>query len=223
MNRKKAILKKSIEFTRRMRAIKITLSFGFAVFSVVGLLIVFNLDALRLSRISVSGARVVSGEDISHAAAGALHGSYFYLIPHSNALLYPRERVRVAVTAVSPRIKNVRLRVRGYSTLIVQVLERTPAVGSSLMDEGAFAALQSFARSFPVPLVGVTAEEERYTLKTREGYDILVNPQVPFDITRTSVLAALASEALASKLREGKELLYLDARVLGKAFYKLED
>ena len=266
MNRKKAILKKSIEFTRRVRAIKITLSFGFAVFSVVGLLIAFNLDALRLSRISVSGARVVSGEDISHAAAGALHGSYFYLIPHSNALLYPRERVRVAVTAVSPRIKNVRLRVRGYSTLIVQVLERTPAalwcpaveqahclyldesgfafgiapffrgdsylvftssrtpaVGFSLMDEGAFAALQSFARSFPVPLVGVTAEEERYTLKTREGYDILVNPQVPFDITRTSVLAALASEALASKLREGKELLYLDARVLGKAFYKLED
>ncbi len=269
MNRKEAILKRSIELKRRVRAIKFVLSFGAVIFSILAVLIVLNVPALRLSRVTVDGTRTVSEEEISRAVLEVLRGSYIYLVPHSNVFFYPRERVRITTQAVSPRIKDVRLRAYGYKTLVVQVKERTPValwctsgmgsttptcvllddwgfafsiapytngsayllfstshtkpvIGSSIMEEGAFAALHTFARSFPIHIVSVVVDAERYTLKTREGYDILVNPRIPFDVTRRSVLAALESEALTPSARSGKVLQYLDVRVLGKVFYKLD-
>src|SRR3989344_5645977 len=135
MNRKKAILKKSIEFTRRVRAIKITLSFGFAVFSVVGLLIAFNLDALRLSRISVSGAR----------AGVAPRMKRFLRLGRVYTTLVVRVRARPPAALWCPAVEQAHclyLDESGFAfgiapffrgdSYLVFTSSRTPAVGSSL-------------------------------------------------------------------------------------------
>ena len=126
MNRKEALLKRSAEFKRRVRAVKIVLAFGSSVFLVLGILVVLNLSSLSLSRVSVDGARTVSAEKVSRATREVLRGSYFYLIPHKNIIFFPRSRVREAVLAVSPRIERVSLNTH-RGTLVVQVSERAPA------------------------------------------------------------------------------------------------
>ncbi len=271
MNRKEVLLKRSAEFKRRVRAVKIILTFGFFVLLIVGVLVILNLSSLLLTRVSVDGARTVSAERISRVVRETLRGSYFYIIPHRNILFFPRRRVREVVAAVSPRIERVSLNTH-RGTLVVQVSERAPIalwcgeqkIGSStpqcffvdrdgftfslapyahsgaylifntadrgpriesfIAESGTFGALYNFVKTFPLPISRVLINKDlRYTLYTEDGMAIFVNPRIPFDQTRNSVIAALSSEVLASGTRLEKGIEYLDVRVPEKAFYKLKE
>lgn len=271
MNRKEVLLKRSAEFKRRSRAVKIVLSFGFSVFLVLGILVVLNLSSFSLSRVSVDGASTVSAEKISRAAREVLRGSYFYLIPHRSMVFFPRSRVREEVLAVSPRIERVSLNTH-RGTLVVHVSERTPValwcgelvvwsstsqclsldrggfafglapyahsgaylifntsdrgprVGSFITESGTFGMLYNFVKTFPLPISRVLINKNlRYTLYTKDGMAIFINPRIPLDQTRSSIITALSSDALASSTRLGESIEYLDVRVSGKVFYKLRE
>lgn len=271
-SRKETLLKRSVEFKRRIRAVKIVLAFGAVVFLIVGGFVVFNLSSLSITQVSVDGAHTVSAEKISRAVAESLKGSYLYLIPKRSLLFFPRAQVREAVLAISPRIGEVALIIH-RGTLVVQVKERAPAalwcekdsvfggtvpqcfsldidgfafglspyaksgayiifqtsdrepnIESYIMESGTFGSLFTFVKTFPLPLSRVVVDKNlRYTLYTQEGLAIFINPRIPFDQSRSLVLTALSSEALASSTRAGKEVEYLDVRVPEKAFYKLKE
>ena len=92
----------------------------------VALVIISRIGSLQISEIRTEGAKVISGEEIARVAKETLSGSYLWLVPRSNAAIYPRGAVKSDLMREFPRVSSVSLSLEGANSLFVTVTERDP-------------------------------------------------------------------------------------------------
>ncbi|MEK7135106.1 MAG: FtsQ-type POTRA domain-containing protein, partial [Patescibacteria group bacterium] len=99
-------------------------------FSILGLLValvfISRLEIFRISEVAVEGAKVIANEEAVRNVLATLSGKYFWLVPKSNAAIFPREEVAASLMKEFPRLASVELNVEGENTLRILVTEREP-------------------------------------------------------------------------------------------------
>ena len=115
---------------RRKRRRRMLRTFGVALLSlslVVTLGVFLRHERLRIASVTVVGNRGAHTETILALVAEHLGGSYGFLIPRRNMLLYPEDAIRSDLTTRLPRIARVNfLRDWAGRRLVIVVEERRP-------------------------------------------------------------------------------------------------
>lgn len=83
-----------------------------------------RLPYFNIQSVNVQGAEAVSVAEIENIASANLSGSYFYFIPKTNILFYPKQEIAAAVSEAFPRIKNISLGRNQMTALSISVGER---------------------------------------------------------------------------------------------------
>ena len=99
----------------------------------VGLLVVLGafvfvsrMERFRISAVSVSGAQVISSDDVERVAKETLSGYYLYLVPRDSSFLYSRQALERELGASFPRFSNLGVSLASLQELEVTVSERKP-------------------------------------------------------------------------------------------------
>ncbi len=96
------------------------------VLALAALVLFSRLERFQIAEVGAEGARVITGDDISRNILGTLSGKYFWLVPKSNAALYPRGAVKDNLMKEFPRISSAELSLQSPKLLSVSVVERDP-------------------------------------------------------------------------------------------------
>ena len=112
---------------RRMLLHKILFWTIVAVCTMAALVAVARIPAITIDTVEVSGASALSAEALRAFAAGELSGAYFFLLPKSNALLFPRRAIASGMLLAFPSLAAVDVSLDGFRSLQVTVAERAPA------------------------------------------------------------------------------------------------
>lgn len=89
-----------------------------------GLSYIARIDRLNISKIEVSGNRVIDTELIAAVAADNLKGDYLWLLPKSNFLLFPKDKIKMELGQKYKRLKDVELSIKSPETLTITLSER---------------------------------------------------------------------------------------------------
>jgi hypothetical protein len=92
----------------------------------VGFVLISRIERLQISSVEVSGANVVAREQVESSIKNVLSGNYLWLIPRSNAFIYPRQEVRESLMSEFSRFSQVSASLNGLNALEVSVAEREP-------------------------------------------------------------------------------------------------
>ena len=95
------------------------------IFAVAGWLA--RSEKFLISRVEISGAAAVNPAALKTAAAAAMNGYYFWLVPRRHILFLPRAKIIAATFEQSVRIKSVKIERTGLKSIHLQVVERVPA------------------------------------------------------------------------------------------------
>ncbi|MCE9644067.1 hypothetical protein K8Q93_02420 [Candidatus Parcubacteria bacterium] len=113
---------------RRRKVFFVKIGF-FGILSLLVLLGAFFLlrnERITIVRAYTEGNSAISTEDLQRVVREKISGSYFYLIPKSNILFYPRAEVEAAIAAAFPRVEKVEVGKRDLTAITVSVAEKRP-------------------------------------------------------------------------------------------------
>ncbi len=85
-----------------------------------------RLESLRIKDVVVNGTQAIDAAKVEAKVAEELEGSFFWIIPRDNALLYGENRIRARLKEQFPRFSSITLSLEGLKTLQVSVVERQP-------------------------------------------------------------------------------------------------
>lgn len=104
--------------------------------------ILARLSFWKIKNIEVNNNATISGEAIRSSVEGKLAGSYYYLFPRSNILLYPKEKIENDLKVKFPRIESVTVSMKAMDTIVVNIMERKPVAewctGEAATDGGCY-------------------------------------------------------------------------------------
>lgn len=83
-------------------------------------------EKFLITGVEVKGMEAINAEDIRAVVEDSLTGNYFWLVPRSNDLLYPRSEIKEHLRTRFPRFNYIGASVEGLNTLLVEVVEREP-------------------------------------------------------------------------------------------------
>jgi hypothetical protein len=92
----------------------------------VGVVYLARRPSFLISDIVVEGNHVTTTETVQELAKTQLQGKYFWLLPRSNAFLYPRKDIEESIKGNINRIKVVETKLFGSQVLNIRVEERSP-------------------------------------------------------------------------------------------------
>jgi len=81
---------------------------------------------LRITSIEIDGTKTVPQSAIEQQVWEKLRGSYFYVFPRNNILLYPQKGIEQSLRSAYGEFKSVEARAKDFHTLAVSVIEREP-------------------------------------------------------------------------------------------------
>ncbi len=117
------------EYVRRKRTeryIRIGLLF-FVFLSIIALIsFVSHRTFLRITHVELSGGVLVTQADVEAETLSYISGSYLWLFPKNNALLYPRNGLQTDLRNHFKRIADIAIHFKNFRTLSVVVTERKP-------------------------------------------------------------------------------------------------
>lgn len=90
------------------------------------LVVVSRLPQLQIKNVVVTGAPATGPDSVKAEIEEVLAGRYFWLIPHSNVLLYRKGAMKEMLAASHPRFSRIDVSLEGLETLTVDVDEREP-------------------------------------------------------------------------------------------------
>lgn len=112
---------------RRRRVVRITIALTVLLLLLSAIVISLSwLPQMRVSAAVVEGASTLSTSTIETAVLKTLSGTYGYLIPKNNILLYSKDSVIGDLIGAFPPIQSASVRLENFHTLRVSVVERTP-------------------------------------------------------------------------------------------------
>ncbi len=127
--------KKSVLYSPRIREIKkkknrvlrrkilIYLILLIAILTLIG----FSLrwQKINIQKIAISGNKVIDTELIKNIVAENLVGNYLYILPKTNFIFYPKDKIKLELSSKYKRLKDITLNVDNLERLNIQVNERT--------------------------------------------------------------------------------------------------
>ncbi|MEI8129974.1 MAG: hypothetical protein WCG55_00525 [bacterium] len=156
MKREVSPLKKHIEESPKLRALRerrirrrrrVITALCVLFFVLLGTTVyVSRLPRIQLNTVEVVGNKVVDTDDVVSHVEKYLSGYYVYLIPHRDALIYPKQKIVADLVKSFPRFDSVAVYRTSWHTLQVTVSEvrgRALWCGETDTDLGAGATAQS--------------------------------------------------------------------------------
>lgn len=105
------------------------------------------IPQIRITSVSVSGARVESVDEIREIALRSLEGTYAFVVPRNSIFLYPGDEIQEALEERYPRIRNVDVGYRSATSVGITFEEREP-FALWCEGEGACAFLDTLGYAF---------------------------------------------------------------------------
>jgi len=100
----------------------------------LGLLILFfiftyisRLNKLNISTVEVIGNKIIDTEMMKSVIQEELTGKYLFLLPKTNLLFYPKNKIQNKLAYDFKRLDNINLSIKNTNTLEVSVVERKAA------------------------------------------------------------------------------------------------
>ncbi len=129
------MIKKSILYSPRIREIKKKknrvvrrkILIYIILFIATLILVGFSLkwQKINIQQITISGNKVIDTELIKNIVAENLVDNYFYILPKTNSLFYPKDKIMLDLSSKYKRLKDITLNVDKLENLNVKVNERT--------------------------------------------------------------------------------------------------
>ncbi len=85
-----------------------------------------KLSRFQITNIKISGAVSTSPQLVEEVVTQILVQKYLWLIPHSNAFIYPNTAIKKMLLRKFPRFSSVEINLEGLKTLRVTAIEREP-------------------------------------------------------------------------------------------------
>lgn len=111
---------------RRQKLLKALAVFAMAAAAVGLLLGISWLPHLRVTKIEVEGAEGSAAKTIETAAMKYISGTYVFLFPKNNILLYPKKSLTQSLHEQFPRLAEVQVRANNFRTIGIVVRVRVP-------------------------------------------------------------------------------------------------
>ncbi len=111
---------------RQLLALKIFLSI--ILFCAVFAVPVFLSRAkfLTISSIVVSGNSVIQSSEVESVVKSELEGNYFHLFSKANITLYPKSKIKTAITEKFSRIQSFTVTTKSLTSIAITIVERKP-------------------------------------------------------------------------------------------------
>ncbi len=90
------------------------------------LIFVLRLESLKIKEVAVTGTDPIIATKVSSEVQEMLSHKYLWLLPKSNAVIYPNSYLRAELSRRFPRFSSVYLSTEGMHILNVSVTERRP-------------------------------------------------------------------------------------------------
>lgn len=112
---------------RRKRRVRIVVVFSIlAVLLLLGLVGLSWLPMMRITSIEVKGTVIIPVSAVHASAEKILSGTYFFVLPRNNVLLYPKQEIAQGIRTQFSALQSVSVRMRDFHTMAIQVVERGP-------------------------------------------------------------------------------------------------
>ncbi len=114
------------EKRKRIKRKRSLIFLGIVLVLLIALVFASRLEKLRIQNVSVSGSQVISPEKVTAVVEDLLSGHYLWLVPHDNALFYPKGTIETVLARKFPRFSSIAVSLQDLQTLEVLVAEREP-------------------------------------------------------------------------------------------------
>lgn len=111
---------------KRRQIFTILIALGIIIF-ISAFVYLSRYEKFLINDVSVSGEEVAKEGDIVQATDKLLLGNYFWFIPRSNVLFYPKGAIKAELTKEFPQLKTIDLSLEKLQTLSITVEERKPS------------------------------------------------------------------------------------------------
>jgi hypothetical protein len=113
---------------RRRKVFKIKFLFYFILFFIflVGLYFLSKWNEINISKIEISGNKVLETQALERLVQEEINGKYLWLFPKTNFVLAPRSKIKKELSQVFRRIDNISFDLSDSKTLKIQISERKP-------------------------------------------------------------------------------------------------
>ncbi|HEX8993972.1 MAG TPA: hypothetical protein VF803_01835, partial [Candidatus Paceibacterota bacterium] len=111
---------------RRRRAVLVIISGVLAAAALIGLVFLLRAPFMRIQTIAISGNSTVATADIEARVRQDIAGSWLWVIPKDDILLYPTTQIMRDVQSTFPPLSSVSVRAATFSSIAVAVSEYQP-------------------------------------------------------------------------------------------------
>lgn len=111
---------------RRRQIILACLSGALLILLFVGSVFLSRAAFLRITDVRISGALALNEAMLASTTREHLAGTYLFLFPKNNILLYPKESIREALVTTYPTIRTIDVRAENLHTVGITIVERNP-------------------------------------------------------------------------------------------------
>jgi hypothetical protein len=116
-------LQKLIAKRKRSRQ-RLTVALSVAgVLLVVGLGFAARMHRILIQTVTVTGNKIIDTDAIVAVVQADLAGSYAYVVPKKNALIYPHDKIVADLAQQFPRLRNITVSRTGFTSVVVDVVE----------------------------------------------------------------------------------------------------
>lgn len=112
---------------QRERWIKISAVILFLLIFIATPIYLFRMDRFLISNIELTGNSVTKYEDVAQIVSADLMGNYLFIFPKSNALIYPKNKIKEDLLRSIPRLSEVNVTLVNPKSLNIEISERAPA------------------------------------------------------------------------------------------------
>lgn len=109
---------------KRKRTLLIVL--GVVILLLVGFVFFLRSSYVQIEQVVVLGNRILGEEELADLVKNTTDDMYFYLIPKTSSVLYPKKDITKDLLAYSARIKSVAITKEGLKKSVVTISEREP-------------------------------------------------------------------------------------------------
>lgn len=111
---------------RKKRIAYIGIFFLFLIILVVLGSYLSHRKEFRISKVSLAGGVLITQEEVQKRTLDFLSGSYFWLFPKNNAVLYSKSRLEKNLKENFKRIDTINIKLNGFQNLSININERKP-------------------------------------------------------------------------------------------------
>lgn len=111
---------------KRQKALmqRVAIVVGIVVLVGTGLTFIARFERVNIKDVHVSGNKIIDSENIENIVNADIAGHYLWLLPKTNFLLYPKDKIARDLALNFKRLKDITLTIDNNNTLEVKVSER---------------------------------------------------------------------------------------------------